>query len=189
MQWLTDLIQTILKTPGRIGLVLAVAAGALVYFRSIGVEAVAAIPEAYVHYSILGGLVGGAAAALSLIAHVSAWAWRKAKANGRKFKKSIVGIENLNSGYKEYLDVVHYLYVNDIRRFAGRRDNSLLSSMVTACILEIDDPPGAYYSNETYFVVPSLIWKHIKRNATQLQGRPVPQTAPWKTFERRGWIV
>jgi len=187
MQWLADLAQTILKTPGRIGLVLAIAAGALVYLRSAGIETVMSIPAEYVHYSILAGLVGATAATLSFGGQLLQWIRGKLRSNRERYERGIAGINNLSNGYREYQDVMAYLYANDIRRFAGRRDNSLLSKMAIACILEIDDPPGSFYSNDTFFVVPSHIWEFLDKHSEQLRRRPVPESAPWKEFD--SWIL
>jgi len=86
-------------------------------------------------------------------------------------------LKNMAALTREQADVLRFLKAKNTRRFRASNYNRLLTEMIRACLLTVDDPNWSLYLIDTYYIVPEYVWKLIDE---RLKNHPVPAHAPWE---------
>lgn len=186
------LIGKMIGVTARVGGAFALAALAIYFLRTLGIEPFAGLDAMAFQVVIVGGVVGAGTVLVELLLN----AWKGLGWLGRRIADSLkarravgerkkLSLKNLRVLTREQADALLFMKQNDFRRFPGRIDNRLLWQLHQACLLEIDDANFSVYSVETYFSVPQHIWELLDEVAQQW-GTPIPSSPPW--IKQHGWM-
>jgi hypothetical protein len=105
--------------------------------------------------------------------------WGRGRARRRN------AIKNLDTMTQEQALALLFLRRNNMKRFFGPCQNTLLLQLIWADLLTIDDPNFFQMSTNTYYLVPDYVWDQID---SRLDGLPTPAHAPWLPTPEQEWL-